>query len=262
MKNRLVNSGAGTGKTTYMQNSIREYLLQEGTKEEDILGITFTNRAGHHMKKGLHEFPKVEISSLHKYFYNKVEHREIIPEDILGELMIDTSSKINKRLYSINRKIKTSELHNFLNSWYTFNVIEVLNLDKDYKNYNSLREMIRTSRNIGNYAKVKSRGSQVDTKFYYIVLEELTKMVDFMYGLGYVTFNDIILQGIFYTNHNIKYVLIDEFQDLTYIEFVSIVTISKNAKFLVLCDEFQGIYQWRNSNSIYNLRKLFTHCNL
>lgn len=59
-----INAPAGSGKTTYISNTIKQ-LIQQNSKRR-ILAITYTNRAAQELEKEIIS-PEVEISTIHSF---------------------------------------------------------------------------------------------------------------------------------------------------------------------------------------------------
>ncbi len=69
-KNSLIVANPGTGKTTSLAEKVIE-LLKNGVKEEDILCLTFTNKAANEMYKKIRE--KLKENRLENIKINKIK---------------------------------------------------------------------------------------------------------------------------------------------------------------------------------------------
>lgn len=248
--NEIVNSGAGTGKTTYMRNTIKKYLERENTSQSDILGVTFTNRAGANMKRGLQQFPDVEICSLHSYLHSKVLYKDIIPQDIYAHIIDDALFVLNRDKSKYN-KLNKIAFESYINSWHSYCIM--LTNRANIQSYEQLRNILVDKAYTVDYINKKVANGAVYSELS-LIMQQVISVLQRVYSSGYVTFDDIILQGYFLTEEHIKFILVDEFQDFRYIEYLTILNLSSNAQFLLLCDQYQGIYKWRNSNFDYNLK--------
>lgn len=106
-KNILINAGPGTGKTRTLIYRLK-YLLESGTGVNEVVALTFTNKAAEEMKSrlrkmGLGKLPFVGTfhGFMHKILGNSEEAIELVSEDIIREL-----EKIFKKkgLREISRK--------------------------------------------------------------------------------------------------------------------------------------------------------------
>lgn len=101
----LVNAPAGSGKTTNIKNMIITHTINQ--PNDNILCITYTNRAADELKKGI-ESQYVHISTIHSFLNKFVSiyfsKREII--DLYFEFYKDN---IMKRINNINSDVSISE---------------------------------------------------------------------------------------------------------------------------------------------------------
>ena len=92
-KNVIVVSNPGTGKTTTLASRVLK-ILESGTKPEDILCITFTEKAKKEMFDTIHELGagkfddaqlmKINIHTFHSFAYNYLLDAGLIAGDIIG----------------------------------------------------------------------------------------------------------------------------------------------------------------------------------
>src|SRR3989344_6500579 len=92
-KNVIVVSNPGTGKTTTLASRVLK-ILESGTKPEDILCITFTEKAKKEMFDTIHELGagkfddaqlmKINIHTFHRFAYNYLLDAGLIAGDIIG----------------------------------------------------------------------------------------------------------------------------------------------------------------------------------
>lgn len=247
LENMIINSGPGTGKTEYMKRKIQE-CLESGMKSEEIIGFTFTSAAARNMKERLSVFTGLSIQNIHSYCVNRLGHSlNIIPDDILNYLV--KSMTVNKG-YRNPENISASDINNALDTWRIFNFFNT-----EDSNYATYQAAVLNEMNIPEYIKAtcgndSSNGAKRIPK----VIVRVISILKMIKNLGYVDFFDTVVYGYFNIREpQIKYILVDEFQDLTYIEYKAITAISPNAKYLFLCDTNQGIYSWRHSNFLQNV---------
>lgn len=94
----LVNAPAGSGKTTRVKSMIVNHTIQ--FPKDNILCITFTNRAADELKKGLNT-DKVYVGTIHSFLYSFISiyfsHQQII--DLYFEIYGD---EIRKRIANVD----------------------------------------------------------------------------------------------------------------------------------------------------------------
>lgn len=90
----LINAPAGSGKTTYIRNQLKNICLNKPGKR--ILCITYTNRAADELKKDL-ENTNITVSTIHSYINGLISpfysHKEAL--DLYWEIYAE---KINERI--------------------------------------------------------------------------------------------------------------------------------------------------------------------
>ncbi len=96
----IVNAPAGSGKTTQIENRIRNQLKKNNTKK--ILCLTYTNRAVEELKKRLNN-EKVEIFTIHSFL--KRETKLIFKNKEIIEFYIDIYKEKIKEDLSIEEKV-------------------------------------------------------------------------------------------------------------------------------------------------------------
>ena len=247
----LVIAGAGSGKTRVLTTRV-SYLIQEkNVLPENILAITFTNKAAHEMKERINnilglESRRIQISTFHSF----------------GLLLI--KQNYEKLGYKSNFTI--------LDSDDTLTVIKkiIKDMDLDVKIYNpkAIRNKISSSKNelidSGSYEKY------VNTDYDKKVLEIFKRYEMKLKINNSLDFDDLLMQPIvlfkMYPDvleqyqEKYKYILIDEYQDTNEAQYVLVKMLSKKYKNICLVgDESQSIYSFRGSNyrNILNFEKDF-----
>ena len=247
----LVIAGAGSGKTRVLTTRV-SYLIQEkNVLPENILAITFTNKAAHEMKERINnilglESRRIQISTFHSF----------------GLLLI--KQNYEKLGYKSNFTI--------LDSDDTLTVIKkiIKDMDLDVKIYNpkAIRNKISSSKNelidSGSYEKY------VNTDYDKKVLEIFKRYEMKLKINNSLDFDDLLMQPIvlfkMYPDvleqyqEKYKYILIDEYQDTNEAQYVLVKMLSKKYKNIcVVGDESQSIYSFRGSNyrNILNFEKDF-----
>ena len=262
----LVVAGAGSGKTLTILGKIGYLINEIKIPKEDILCISFTKEASSSLKKKImDEFNiDMDVFTFHKLaleiLKKKCINYEITSSDTLDSIIhnfiyikvlssskqmsyilkyfkekyknkdkyLDYLDKNNKNI-EILEKLISSFIHLFKCNGYTI------------EKFNSFLRIIR--RNIFTYRHNKL--------FLIIVLNIYLEYQDYLKENNEIDFDDMIIKattevinnGI---NKKYKYIIIDEYQDSSYIRFRLIREIINytESSLMVVGDDFQSIYRF------------------
>ncbi len=272
-QNLLVIAGAGSGKTMTILGKIKYLIEEQNYQEEDILCITFTNMAAKSLKE---KFTKEDLSKVKSYTFHKLaleilkqeKTRNIAPENILNEIIheffVETifSSKYHMKI--VLKYFKQSHHKEIEKEYQQFIMVEkekLDNLERVISNFLHLLKcnnftlqdffyFLKQIRKTLSYEKYKR-----EKIFLILVLNIYLKYQYYLKENEELDFDDLIIEA---TKHikekgvkqKIKFIIIDEYQDTSYIRFLLIQEIIKktNAKFMVVGDDFQSIYQFTGCN--------------
>lgn len=242
--NLLVLAGAGSGKTRVLVHRVA-WLLQNGVSPNNILAVTFTNKAANEMRERLEQMLNMQLSHMWVGTFHGMAHRLLrthweaanLPQ-AFQILDADDQNRLLKRIHkSLNLDpeqwpIKLSQA--FIND----NKDKALRPDKitaiDHQNKNLL-------------------------KIYQLYEETCQRS-------GVVDFGELILRSYEmlqknpeirdYYRQRFQYILIDEFQDTNNIQYDWVKIFAKdNAQLTVVGDDDQSIYSWRGAN-VDNMHRL------
>ena len=252
----LVFAGAGSGKTRVLTYKVWHLINQNFYQPQQILALTFTNKAAKEMKDRISQsidVKGVNVGTFHSIgarilrqniskiddsygpdfsIYDTSDQKAILRE-IIDELDLNEN-----RLFSPSFLL--SEIDRFKN-----NLIDEKSASKSAKSFEE--KQISEAYNLYN-AKLKNNNA--------------------------VDFNDLILLPIkiFSLNRTIlksytdqwKYILVDEFQDTNSAQFKLIALLSNaNKNITVVGDDDQSIYGWRGANIdniLTNFNEQFPNC--
>ena len=250
----LVLAGAGSGKTRVLTTKIAYLIEEENVNPNNILAITFTNKAAQEMK-------------------NRVV-------SLLGNIAYSTwistfhsfGLSIIKKYYD---KLGLRKNFTILDSDDTANLVKKILKDLNYdpKIYNP-----KLIRNRISSAKSEFMDPVELDKFTNNDVDEVTVKVYEQYEQrlkinNSVDFDDLLILPIrlFQNNPDIlknyqetyQYILIDEYQDTNHVQYL--LTKMLSAKYKNICvvgDESQSIYAFRGSNyrNILNFEKDYPKC--
>ena len=241
----LILAGAGSGKTRVLTHRI-EYLISEaGIDPENILAVTFTNKAAGEMRDRTaallgHKVGKIQIGTFHS---------------TCALIIRQESESINlPRNFSI---YDSSDQLTVIKE-----VMDEMSIDKKDTNPRLFRSVISRSKNsmLGPQDVAKQGGY-----FNELAAEVFSAYTSILNQASALDFDDLLLKPleIFsrfpdikekYKN-KYKYILVDEFQDTNKAQFEFLLHLSEESKNLcVVGDDDQSIYGWRGAD----ISKIFT----
>ncbi len=247
----LVLAGAGSGKTRVLTTKVAYLILEKKINPENILAITFTNKAAKEMKERILDMVgyigfKIQISTFHSFGLTILKkHYE-------------------KLGLSRNFTILDSDDSNVLIK----NILKDLNYDE---NYRAIKSIISNNKNalIDSYDYERF----VSNDYEKMILEIYRKYEERLKRNNSVDFDDLLMLPIVLFRkypeilkeyqEQYKYILIDEYQDTNEAQYLLAKMIS--AKYKNICvvgDDSQSIYSWRGSNyrNILNFEKDYPDC--
>ncbi|NLW31705.1 MAG: UvrD-helicase domain-containing protein [Fibrobacter sp.] len=235
---QLVFAGAGTGKTRVLTAKIA-FLIEKGINPWQILAATFTNKSAGEMRQRVENLVNVSVDGLWIGTFHslcaRILRRECLNIDYTPSFTIyDRSDQISllkkvlKNLEIDDRSMPPKQIHNAISK---------------YKNLCLLPEDLQNS--------VKGYYEQEVLRVYKSYQEMLHKQQA-------MDFDDLLMQTvlIFRKNENVllkyrnmfKYVLVDEYQDTNYTQFLFLkMLVGNNNKIFVVGDDDQSIYGWRGA---------------
>lgn len=270
----LVLAGAGSGKTRVLTNRIL-YLVQEcGVRPQEILAITFTNKAANEMKRRLYDFhcdaQYMHVSTIHSFCAT-----------VLRNDGINLGLKSNFTIYD-EEDVK-SLLKGCIKDAFEFVDIKqtvkyFANLLSHVRNINAISDNYDLGQLMDNeiiQEDISALSSLIPSATAEQLIDVLNSSIKMIYEDNAVSFDDLLN----YTHQllrkfpNIldkyseryKYILIDEFQDVSTIQYEIFQMLSeKYRNIFVVGDDDQSIYMWRGAD-YYNITKFqrdFPDCNV
>ncbi len=237
-RNYLVVAGAGSGKTLTIRAKI-DYLIRNGINPRKILCLSFTNETVNELKSKT----IVDVMTFHKFAISLIpKDKYRICTDSLLKYVIDeyfesfiydgTDVLLNIYLQD-NGLVREHFLNNFKGV--------ILSFINTFKSYGySLDFFLRLLRDnsIPFYDKILL---VIIFKIYYLYEEEKSSK-------NLMDFNDILTLGTEYVDKNnyfrYQYIIIDEYQDTSYLRFRLIDELANKYSLNVICfgDDYQSIY--------------------
>lgn len=236
----LIFAGAGSGKTRVLTHKIA-YLIEENiVRPENILAVTFTNKAADEMI------------------------------DRVKELVGPIGSRINiGTFHSICSRILRKEIHHldYERNFTIYDTTDQKSLLKEIVKRNNIDTEEFTAKSILNrISTLKNEGTKPD-QFDPAEFSNFDKIVDLLYPMyqtalkraNAVDFGDLLAlpMEIFQKKPGVldkyqtlfQYILVDEYQDTNHIQFKLIKNLGKkHHNVCVVGDDDQSIYSWRGAD--------------
>ena len=247
----LIFAGAGSGKTRVLTHKIA-YLVQEvGMPPENILAVTFTNKAANEMKKRVQQLLNIDVSSMSVGTFHSISAR-ILRKEIhrLGysnDFVIYDQDDSRTLIKGVIRDMMLDEK--------TFVPKAIQGHVSKYKNQMLDPEFIS-----------KTASGYFDEKLGEIYAQYQNSLQD----NNALDFDDLLLKPLTLFNEHparldyyqkkFRYVLVDEYQDTNRPQFELVHALSnKHRDICVVGDDDQSIYSWRGAdvNNILNFSEAF-----
>lgn len=248
----LVLAGAGSGKTTVLVNRVANILILDLAKPEEILAITFTNKAADELKSRLVNILSDDAAGIWAATFHSTCAKILrIYADRIGFThhfsIYDTDD--SKRLVKNCQK--------------AFDIDDkVLPVKSILSEISRAKERLVTVEEYTKKAKDDNRRLEIAKiyKMYQTKIQEADAM----------DFDDLMVNTVNLLKNNedilakyqekFKYILVDEYQDTNYVQYELVRLFSlKHNNICVVGDEDQSIYKFRGANidNILNFEKSF-----
>lgn len=257
----LIVAGAGSGKSLTMVGKIRYLIERKNIKEDEILCISFTNDAANNLEKNIKKNYNynIKVYTFHKLALELLKEKRYMISDsttlnyIVDEYfyMVEYNNEIKYKIKKILNKIdipykyvfKSKELERLKSTIITFiNLFKTNNFTLSYfLNIKKYKNLVRIIIDI------------------YLLYEEELR------STNTIDFNDMIIFATKYVSKNkikkYKYIIVDEYQDTSYIRYLLLKEIIKQTGAKIICvgDDYQSIYRFNGCdlNMFLNFRKYF-----
>ena len=250
----LIFAGAGSGKTRVLTHKLF-HLVNEGLyKPEEILAVTFTNKAAKEMKERVMKLLKCNDLPLSIGTFHSI-CAKILREDI--EAIGFTS---HFAIYDVKDQLDLIKV-----------LYEKFEISKNIITHNQIRNQISLFKN--KMIDPKSQDRKARTK-----VEKITAKIYIEYQKALkendaLDFDDLLSYPLEIFNKKPsllkkyqkrwKYILVDEYQDTNRAQFKFLTELSKdNQNICVVGDDDQSIYGWRGAevSNILDFEKSFSSC--
>ena len=264
----LVVAGAGSGKTLTILGKIYYLVNYIGLNPKDILCISFTKAASTSLQEkilkelkldiSVYTFHKLSISILkdHSRFFEVADNNTLdnIIHEFFLTVVLDFEIYMKKILSYFKLKVSFDIKKKYL-FFYKNNYSKIESLEKNISTFLHLFKCNNYSLIDFNKFLKKSKRKIFSYKnekiFLLLALNIYIIYEKYLRDNNEIDFDDMIInatkvvkeEGI---NQKYKYIIIDEYQDTSYIRFLLIKSIIDNtdAKIMVVGDDFQSIYRF------------------
>ena len=252
----LIFAGAGSGKTRVLTHKMY-FLINKGLyRPENILSVTFTNKAAKEMKERVMGLLKkddlpITIGTFHSVFARvlrvEAKHLKISP---------------HFAIYDVQDQLDLLKV-----------ILKEKNITKDQVTPNQARNQISYLKNKMIMPEAQSRKARtiIEKK----IVEIYSSYQKALRKNDALDFDDLLLLPIelFDQNPKIlakyqrkwKYILVDEYQDTNRPQFYLLTKLAqKNEQICVVGDDDQSIYGWRGADvtNILDFEKFFPSCRI
>jgi DNA helicase-2/ATP-dependent DNA helicase PcrA len=267
----LIIAGAGTGKTKVITHRIAYLIASKLAKPEEILAVTFTEKAANEMEE------RVDLLIPYSYSFVEISTFNSFGERVLRDYSIELGySPDFKLLDDVEQAIFFRErLFQFPLKYYrplsypAKHIQELLNAIKrlkqeDIKPDKYLEYSKAFVKRASNKAEKEEAQKHLEVSRVYESYQELLKKE------GKIDFEDqvLLVVELFRKRPSIlrefqekyKYILVDEFQDTNHIQFELLKLLAANHRNLTVCgDDDQSIFRFRGASlsNIRDFRKIY-----
>ncbi|MDO8430022.1 MAG: UvrD-helicase domain-containing protein [bacterium] len=232
----LIAAGAGSGKTKTLTNRLI-YLLENGIKPENIIAITFTNKAAKEMRSRVASHKTLAISPFIGTFHS-------LGVQILKEEAEKVGRAKNFTIFDEDDALSLLK-----------KILLEMNLSKD--RFSPLTVMAKISQIKNELLEIEDLASE--SHYDKVVITAFKKYEDELLKSNAFDFDDLIEKPvkIFQSDKEIlekyqnkwQHILVDEFQDVNTSQYLLIKLLAgKHKNLFVIGDDAQSIYAFRGSD--------------
>jgi len=236
----LVLAGAGSGKTGVVVHRIA-YLMEQGARPDEILAVTFTNKAAAEMRErvvrlvGKRRAEGLTVSTFHAFGLTMLRehlHRLGWPKQFSIYDTQDQNALIKRILGSLHTGPQSYDLGRLLSH-------------------------ISLAKNAGVSPEIFERAANLEDPYELVLSELYPRYQRALKAQGAVDFDDLILLPLALLEGNkevqaamharFRYLMVDEYQDTSKVQVRLLKALAGNGNVCVVGDDDQSIYAWRGA---------------
>lgn len=264
----MVIAGAGSGKTTTITAKVNYLIEKQNIKEQEIVVITFTNKAVEELKERINkEFQhNIKITTFHKLGYEIIKNNTNIPpkinnnkSEILKDIItnkIKQNPRIGEKLLKYFKKQPCVVTKSKKFTDRKQNIMSQNDINQITEEYATIISLLKANnKSIGelNKLETKNKLEKEIIEFSKAVYIEYNKKLE---SQNQIDYDDMINKATEIINktkqlsQKYKTIIIDEYQDISECRYKLIKTLSEkmNSKIMVVGDDWQCIYSFAASN--------------
>ena len=262
----LLTAPAGTGKTGTLARRIARLVEKGMAAPEEILCLTFTNKACREMEHRIQEYmgekgQGVSVKTIHGFCYELIQAEADNPENRYVNLSVWDEEDCRELMDDILEKWNTrpgNERQMIRNSRYFF-----YDVDK------AKRWLLERNRYTGEASDYLAAMNAISPNPFNVdknrARAEMAASYDRqLHSLGGMDFNDILIGALHLLSDDgcrrrwssrFRYLHVDEMQDMSMLEYGIVLQLASQARVLLAGDYFQTIYEWRGSDPIQLIQR-------
>lgn len=280
----MVIAGAGSGKTTTITAKVNYLIEKQNIKDQEIVVITFTNKAVDELKERINKEFKhnIKITTFHKLGYEIIKNNTNIPprinnnkSEILKDIItnkIKQNPRIGEKLLKYFKKqpYVVTKSKKFTDSKH--NIMSQNDINQITEEYATIISLLKANnKSIGelNKLETKNKLEKEIIEFSKAVYIEYNKKLE---SQNQIDYDDMINKATKIINktkqlsQKYKTIIIDEYQDISECRYKLIKTLSEkmNSKIMVVGDDWQCIYSFAasNINLFTQFKKNVSYCEI
>lgn len=276
----LVLAGAGTGKTLTIIGKIRYLIEILKINQNDILCISFTNETVKQLENKLFRSYKykIKIRTFHKIAYEQLKRNNPkihisntftlnnIVDNYFDKIILNQNKEYSQLIHyiSIKKSLAKKSFPTYPQDYYEKEIkklkntcIKFIHLIKsnNFPQDKIIKIINRNKFNLNLKQKqIINFQLKIINNIYEIYKEQLV-------NTNTVDFEDIINESIKYIKDKFKYIIVDEFQDTSYMKYKFLKKLAEigDSNIITVGDDFQSIYSFNGCNfsTFINFKKIF-----
>lgn len=268
-RNILLIASAGTGKTNTMAHRVGHILTAQRAKGEEILCLTFTNKACVEMKERIMrlagaEAKAVEVSTFHSFCYKLLREESKREADLFQDMVIYDEEDCRELLEPYRpAELKMMDFQNFISFVKEYRSLyelygedekadyeaTLLRLTQEKKEaWDSLFQNLAGVWEASVKTRLKEQGAAILSAYQQALREvhgvDFTDLITMVHRL----FKDPLCRERWRSRY--RYICVDEMQDTSDLEYLVLKQLWPDNIVLLCGDYFQTIYEWRGSNPL------------